>query len=354
MAVTLKSWKALGTSVHVLATNATQLDLATIAVSEVLEDVDTAYSRFREDSELSRLNASPGRVVRVSPLLATAIDAAQRAARLTDGAVDPTIGQAIRVAGYDDDFSRIAAADRGPVNLRAWRVPGWQAIGFDRQSRVVLLPDGVELDLGSTGKALAADLAARAALNAAGSGGVLVSLGGDIATAGTPPFGGWRIHVAEDSRVAPDADGEVICLPSGGVATSSTTVRRWPRFLTTGFHRNLALATLIFLALHIVTAVVDPFTALGWQAALIPFSSSYRRFWLGLGVVAIYLLLAIVVTSVLRPIFGPRIWRLVHWLAYLMWPIAVIHGIGTGTDPRFAWMLAIEAVCIGGVVAAVG
>jgi len=266
--------------VHVLATNATQLDLATIAVSEVLEDVDTAYSRFREDSELSRLNASPGRVVRVSPLLATAIDAAQRAARLTDGAVDPTIGQAIRVAGYDDDFSRIAAADRGPVNLRAWRVPGWQAIGFDRQSRVVLLPDGVELDLGSTGKALAADLAARAALNAAGSGGVLVSLGGDIATAGTPPFGGWRIHVAEDSRVAPDADGEVICLPSGGVATSSTTVRRWTRgatvlhhiidpqtsLPTTGPYRTVTVAAATCLDANIAStaAIVRGETAIEW------------------------------------------------------------------------------------------
>lgn len=127
----------------------------------------------------------------------------------------------------------------------------------------------------------------------------------------------------------------------------------WPRFLTTGFHRNLALATLIFLAVHIVTAVVDPFTALGWQAALIPFSSSYRRLWLGLGVVAMYLLLAIVLTSLLRPLFGHRAWRTVHWLSYLMWPVAVIHGVGTGTDPWFAWMLVIEAVCIGSVVAAV-
>jgi sulfoxide reductase heme-binding subunit YedZ len=114
----------------------------------------------------------------------------------------------------------------------------------------------------------------------------------------------------------------------------------WPRFLTTGLHRNLALATLIFLAIHIVTAVVDPFTALGWQAAIIPFSSSY-------------LLLAIVTTSLLRPLFGRSTWRAVHWLTYAMWPIAVIHGIGTGTDPRFAWMLAIEAGCIGSVVAAV-
>ena len=115
----------------------------------------------------------------------------------------------------------------------------------------------------------------------------------------------------------------------------------------------MALATLIFLSLHVVTAVVDPFTALGWNAALVPFSSSYRRFWLGLGVVAIYLLLAIVLTSLLRPIFGHRAWRTVHWLSYAMWPVAVIHGIGTGTDPWFAWMLAIEALCIGGVVAAV-
>jgi thiamine biosynthesis lipoprotein len=228
MAVALESWKALGTSVHVVATDADGLGRVRSAVSEVLEDVDTAYSRFRNDSELSHLNANPGRPVHVSPLLATAIDAAQRAARLTDGAVDPTIGHAIRVAGYDDDFSRVAA-EAGPLNLRAWRVPGWQAIRFDPRSRTVVLPPGVELDLGATGKALAADLAARAALSAAGTGGVLVSLGGDIAMAGAPPSGGWRIHVAEDSRVSPDADGEVICLPSGGVATSSTTVRRWTR-----------------------------------------------------------------------------------------------------------------------------
>ena len=230
MIAALRSWKALGTSVHVLATEADALAPASTAVREVLEDVDRAYSRFREDSELSRLNATPGRTVRVSPLLATAIGAAQRAARLTDGAVDPTIGHAIRVAGYDEDFSLVAA--KGPqqeVKLRAWRVPGWQAIRFDPQSRTVLLPAGVELDLGSTGKALAADLAARTALAAVGVGGVLVSLGGDIAMAGTPPSGGWRIRIAEDSRVSPDADGEVICLPAGGVATSSTTIRRWMR-----------------------------------------------------------------------------------------------------------------------------
>jgi len=228
MAVARKSWKALGTSVQVLATDADTLGRASTAVGEVLADVDEAYSRFREDSELSRLNTSAGRAVQVSPLLATAIAAAKRAAQLSDGAVDPTIGQAIRVAGYDDDFSRIAG-DRGPVTLRAWRVPGWQAIRFDRRSRTVRLPAGVELDLGSTGKALATDLAAAAARKAAGKGGVLVSLGGDIATAGEPPAAGWRILVAEDSRLEPDGPGEVICVPAGGLATSSTTVRRWSR-----------------------------------------------------------------------------------------------------------------------------
>jgi thiamine biosynthesis lipoprotein len=279
MTTAVKSWTALGTSVHVVATDGDGLESATTAVTEVLQDVDTAYSRFREDSELSRLNASQGRVVRVSPLLATAIDAAQRAARLTDGAVDPTIGQAIRIAGYDDDFSRIAGQG-GPINLRAWRVPGWKAIGFDRRSRVVLLPDGVELDLGSTGKALAADLAARAALKAAGAGGVLVSLGGDIATAGPPPPGGWQIHVAEDSAERPDADGEVICLPSGGVATSSTTVRRWIRgkavlhhiidpqtsLPTTGPFRTVTVVAATCLDANIAStaAIVIGATAIDW------------------------------------------------------------------------------------------
>src|SRR5438270_6100768 len=108
----------------------------------------------------------------------------------------------------------------------------------------------------------------------------------------------------------------------------------WPRFLTTGLHRNLALLTLVFLALHIVTAVVDPFTHLGWLTAVVPFSSYYRTLWLGLGTIAFELLAAIIVTSLLRGAIGQTAWRAVHWLAYGSWPIAVIHGFGTGTD---AW-----------------
>ncbi len=127
----------------------------------------------------------------------------------------------------------------------------------------------------------------------------------------------------------------------------------WPRFLTTGLHRNIALTAVVFLALHIVTAVVDPFTHLGWLTAVVPFSSYYRTFWLGLGTIAFELLLAITVTSLVRGFIGHGTWRAIHWLAYASWPIAVMHGLGTGTDTWSAWMLAIDAVCFVAVLAAV-
>ncbi|MFI5282978.1 MAG: ferric reductase-like transmembrane domain-containing protein [Candidatus Dormibacterales bacterium] len=127
----------------------------------------------------------------------------------------------------------------------------------------------------------------------------------------------------------------------------------WPRFLTTGLHRNIALTAVVFLGLHIVTAVVDPFTHLGWAAALIPFSSYYRTFWLGLGAVAFELLLAIVITSLLRGLIGPAAWRAIHWLAYASWPVAVLHGFGTGTDAWSTWFLALSAMSIGAVAVAV-
>jgi methionine sulfoxide reductase heme-binding subunit len=129
----------------------------------------------------------------------------------------------------------------------------------------------------------------------------------------------------------------------------------WPRFLTTGLHRNIALTALVFLTLHIVTAVVDPFTHLGWLAAVVPFSSYYRTFWLGLGAIAFELLVAIAVTSLVRGLIGHAAWRAIHWLSYASWPVAVIHGFGTGTDTWSAWMLIINVVCItavGGAVAA--
>lgn len=127
----------------------------------------------------------------------------------------------------------------------------------------------------------------------------------------------------------------------------------WPRFLTTGLHRNLALMTLVFLVLHIATAVLDPFTNLGWGAALVPFSSYYRTFWLGLGVISFELMLAIIVTSLVRGYLGHGAWRAIHWLTYAAWPVGVVHGLGTGTDTLSAWMLAITGACVAAVGVAV-
>lgn len=126
----------------------------------------------------------------------------------------------------------------------------------------------------------------------------------------------------------------------------------WPRFLSAELHRSLALMTLVFLGIHIVIAVVDPFTSLGWGAALVPFSSPYKWFWLGLGGVGLYLLAAIILTSLLRAHLGHRSWRAVHWLTYAAWPIALIHGVGTGSDSPAIWMWAVDAACVIAVLAA--
>ena len=227
--------RALGGSVRVIVTRPRSLAAAKSAVDEVLFAIDFAASRFREDSELSRLNARPDLVTRVSPLLGEAIAAALRGARLTDGAVDPTVGHAIRLAGYDADFASVPSTGEA-LHLVATRIPGWQAVQFSPATRTVLLPHGVELDLGATSKALAADLAATAALNAISGGGVLVSLGGDISVAGEPPPGGWSIQASEDSA-APLSDAEEsVCIASGGLATSGTTVRTWRRGQTVLHH----------------------------------------------------------------------------------------------------------------------
>jgi thiamine biosynthesis lipoprotein len=168
--------------------------------------------------------------VRLSPLLARALAGALDAARRTDGAVDPTVGRAMRVIGYDRDFDQLDSdgAAAPAIHVRVAPAPGWTAVELDPRDRWARLPHGLELDLGSTGKGLASDLAAGAAIAAAGPGaGVLVSLGGDIATAGRRPDGGWRILAAEDSATETGAEGEVVALEGGALATSSTTVRRW-------------------------------------------------------------------------------------------------------------------------------
>jgi thiamine biosynthesis lipoprotein ApbE len=219
-------WRAIGTGVR-LVVNDGDLAAARVAVERVLDEVDRVYSRFRPDSELVALNAARGTRVRVSPLLARAIEGSLEAARRTGGAVDPTVGRALRITGYDADFDLIAGTSR-PIELRLAPVPGWSVIAFDAAARTVRVPSDVELDLGSTGKGLASDLCAAAALADAGAdAGVLVSLGGDVATAGRAPEGGWRILMSEDSRADADGPGEVVAIEHGALATSSTTVRRW-------------------------------------------------------------------------------------------------------------------------------
>jgi thiamine biosynthesis lipoprotein len=214
---------------HVVVTEPDTLGDATAAVEAVVRAIDEACSRFRDDSELSRLQAGEGRHESiVSPLLAEALSTALRAAEVTDGAVDPTVGEAVRNAGYTVDFAAVPA-DGAPLVLAVSPVPGWRRIHLYPATRRVEIDPGVEVDLGATAKALAADLAAAAALQAMHRGGVLVSLGGDVSVAGEPPEEGWHIQIAEDSRAEITPDGETIAIRAGGVATSSTTVRRWRR-----------------------------------------------------------------------------------------------------------------------------
>jgi DMSO/TMAO reductase YedYZ heme-binding membrane subunit len=141
-----------------------------------------------------------------------------------------------------------------------------------------------------------------------------------------------------------------------GILTAGSAARSrvWPRFVSAELHRNVSLFAMAFLVVHVVTAVADPYAKLGWRDAAIPFLSAYRPFWLGLGVVAGQLVVALLVSSALRPLLGFRTWRALHWLAYASWPVAILHSLGTGTDAPVWWSLAIVAGCTLTVVAAVG
>jgi len=219
-------FRALGTGCVVLVTDPARLTNAVDEVQAELTDVDLACSRFRPDSELELVNSNAGTAMHVSPLLVDAVLVALRAAELTDGDVDPTVGAAMHVLGYDRDFGNVPKNGEAVATLV--RVPGWQKIEVDGGRGTVRVPSGVRLDLGATAKALAADRAATRAAAVAGCG-VLVSLGGDLAVAGPPPPRGWEVRVTDDHAAAPDADGQTVLVQSGGLATSSTTVRRWAR-----------------------------------------------------------------------------------------------------------------------------
>ncbi|HEY8019238.1 MAG TPA: FAD:protein FMN transferase [Actinomycetota bacterium] len=219
------SFRALGTSATVVTTVPQALPDAIVVVREEVDAIDRTCSRFRPDSELARLHDGAGEWVEVDPVLVEAIEVALRAAILTDGNVDPTVGESLLLVGYDRDFAGLDP-DGPPIGaLRA--APGWRTVEVDPAGSRVRIPRGVRLDLGATAKAFAADRSARAAFDATGSG-VLVSLGGDIAVAGPPPRDGWEVGLA-DSHAAPAEPGHTVRIEAGGLATSSTTVRRWLR-----------------------------------------------------------------------------------------------------------------------------
>jgi thiamine biosynthesis lipoprotein ApbE len=230
-------WRALGTTVELRVSEESALERAEAAVRRELEAIDRACSRFREDSELTALNARAGSTTRVSPLLGDALAVALRAAALTDGDVDPTIGRALELAGYDRDFElleptsagepHLAPASRAP-RIRVRSCPGWQAVTLLPRTGGVRIPAGVSIDLGASGKAWAADRSAVAAAEECGCG-VLVGVGGDIAAHGRCPDIGWEIFVTDDHRDGPSAPGQMVTVRSGGLATSSTAVRRWDR-----------------------------------------------------------------------------------------------------------------------------
>jgi FAD:protein FMN transferase len=224
------TFSVFGTTATLLLSEPGQVAAARAIADAELAAVDLACSRFRPDSELSRLNAAGGAVTGVSELFADLLEAALRAARLTDGDVDPTCGQALAEIGYDRDFAEIRAAElpagEPPRLRRAGHVPGWRSVRLDRARRVVQLTGGAQLDLGATAKAWAADRCAEVIAGRLG-GGVLVSLGGDIAVAGPAPADGWRVRVTDDHAAGPDAPGQTVTISSGGLATSSTTVRTW-------------------------------------------------------------------------------------------------------------------------------
>jgi thiamine biosynthesis lipoprotein ApbE len=230
------AWQALGMLIQLVVTDPGRLAVARESLADDLAALDLACSRFRADSELvavgNAARGAPGPVtVTVSPLLAEAVAVSLRAAQLTDGDVDPTIGGVLAALGYDRDFGELSSRARGAakraVGVRV--IPGWQSIALDLDARRLTVPADVQLDLGATVKGWAADRSAARIAENLGCG-VLVSLGGDTAVAGPAPEGGWRIRV-QDKTALPDepADGpsQVVAISDGGLATSSTAARRW-------------------------------------------------------------------------------------------------------------------------------
>ena len=226
MSLASASLRALGTTAIVAVTAPDALRPARRVLVRELRAFDLACSRFRDDSELAAVNRSGGTAIAVSTRLRDAIRCALRAAELTGGLVDPTVGRAMRLAGYDRTFMRVELRDGHLVRPSFERAGRWREVELDDDHGTLRVPAGVELDLGATAKALIADrVAATAAFET--DAGVLVSIGGDIAVAGVAPQDGWTVGIAHDHATPVEQVECRVALATGGLASSSTRVRHW-------------------------------------------------------------------------------------------------------------------------------
>jgi thiamine biosynthesis lipoprotein len=223
--LTTRSFRAIGTTATVVVQEPDRANLAENVLNRVLNEMDLACSRFREDSELAMVHAEAGRTVQVSSLLFEALEVACSVAARTGGAVDPTVGNAICALGYDVDLAQVQT--RPPLSPRAVGVvPGYGHVQLNARTQSVRIPRGVRLDLGSSAKALAADRAATRIAHAV-NGGVLVSLGGDVAVAGPPPPEGWAVGIAHESSTPAEEVDQVVAIKQGGLASSAVGARTW-------------------------------------------------------------------------------------------------------------------------------
>jgi FAD:protein FMN transferase len=233
------SVRAIGTTAVVAVTETRALGEAVRLLEAELDAIDLACSRFRPDSEIRRLQHTEESSARVSSLLFEAMRVALEVAQYTDGAVDPTVGKAIESLGYDRDFELMLSDGRSDDSRRArdersrieaWTldraVAGWWMIELDAKGRTVSIPRGVHIDLGATAKALVTDRAAQRIADECGCG-VLVSVGGDLAVAGDAPGDGWAVGIAASSATPTNMVDQVVSIEAGGLASSSTSVRRW-------------------------------------------------------------------------------------------------------------------------------